>query len=115
MPDTNLLAELNDALEHGAAERCGVITADGQVIEIQNIHENPVVGFHMEPGAFIQAVEAGAIATWHTHPGRDPNLSQEDFEGFHAWPNLVHHIIGIRDGEPAVHSFRFEDGALVTA
>jgi len=112
---SNLLANFAEALEPGAAERCGVVMPDGEIVEIKNIHANPVEGFHMEPRAFLGYVENGAVATWHTHPGNDPNLSQEDYEGFHAWPNLVHHIVGIRDGEPAVHSFKFVDGVLVTA
>jgi proteasome lid subunit RPN8/RPN11 len=113
------LAEALDfdiALKFGAEERCGVIAADGSIMEVPNIHEEPVKGFHMEPTCFLVAVEAGAVATWHTHPGRDPNLSEEDMAGFRAWPQLEHHIIGIRDGEPTVHSFRvIDDGVVVTA
>lgn len=118
MPDikSNLLDFVEESdLAYGAPELCGVVLADGDIMQLPNIHEKPVEGFHIEPKAFLEQIEAGAIATWHTHPGRDPNLSHEDFEGFHAWPSLTHHIVGIRDGEPTVHSFRFEDGVLVTA
>lgn len=103
-------------LAPGQPELCGVILADGDIMQLPNIHEEPVKGFHMDPAAFLEQIEAGAVATWHTHPGRDPNLSEEDMGGFRQWPNLVHHIVGIRDGEPGVHSFRvIEDGVVVTA
>lgn len=113
------LAEAIDfdvALKFGAGERCGVILTNGDIVEIPNIHQEPVKGFHMEPVCFLAAVTDGAIGTWHTHPGRDPNLSEEDMKGFRAWPQLTHHIVGIRDGAPASHSFKvIEDGVVVTA
>lgn len=103
------------ASDFGTPERCGVIMADGELVEIENIHEAPANGFHMEPGSFLAAVELGAVATWHTHPGKDPNLSEEDMLGFMQWPDLIHHIIGVRDGEPTVHSFKAIGDILVTA
>lgn len=111
--NSTLLAELSDALELGTPERCGILTADGHLVEIPNIHADPVKGFHMEPVAFLACLEAGAVATWHTHPGKDPNLSEEDMRGFLQWPMLTHHIVGIRDGEPTVHSFGVKHGQLV--
>lgn len=107
-----LLSSLRDALELGAAERCGLVLADGTLAEVDNIHPEPARGFEMCPKAFLLVV-ADAVATWHTHPGKDPNLSQEDRNGFRQWPNLIHHIVGIRDGEPAVHSFKVVEGGIV--
>lgn len=104
-----------EELAYGQPELCGIVTADGDVAQLPNIHADPLRGFHIEPAAFLDALKAGAVATWHTHPGKDPNLSEEDMAGFRQWPQLVHHILGIRDGEPHVHSFRVVDGAVVTA
>lgn len=102
-----------DALELRQPEICGVVRADGTVIFIANVHPNPVEGFVMEPKAFLEEVEAGAIATWHTHPASDPNLSQEDMAGFLAWPKLKHFIIGIRDGEPHAAEYKVENGVVI--
>lgn len=110
---TKLLEEFPSALTYGDEERCGVITADGELLIIANIHRKPVEGFHMEPKSFLAAIEAGATATWHTHPGRDPNLSHEDMDGFRAWPRLTHHILGIRDGEITVETFNVTDDGIV--
>lgn len=113
---SKLLTEVSaeHALVAGAAERCGLIGADGEVIEVANVHAEPESGFHMEPICFLAAVNEGAVATWHTHPGQDPNLSEEDMVGFLAWPSLEHHILGIRDGKPAVHSFAVKNGRVVS-
>lgn len=95
---------------HGSVETCGIITAGGAVVELDNIHETPEQGFHIDPKPFLAAVKAGAVATWHTHPGHDPNLSEEDMAGFLQWPNLTHYIVGIREGVPTVQAFVIEEG-----
>lgn len=110
---SKLIAELSDALGPEDAERCGLVTADGELLEIKNIHSDPWRGFHMEPKALIEGVGAGAVATWHTHPAGDPNLSHEDLNGFRQWPQLVHFILGVRDGEPTVQSFQVVDDVVV--
>lgn len=118
MDDTTrsaLLKLVADQLEHGMPELCGVIMPDGDFVEVPNIHAEPALGFHMEPRTFLGLLGLGAVATWHTHPGKDPNLSDEDLVGFQQWPNLEHHIVGIRDGVPTVHSFKVDDGIVVTA
>lgn len=113
---TQLLAEFPQALDWAAEERCGVVRPDGTIWQIANIHRNPVKGFVMEPKSFLAEIEAGATETWHTHPGRDPNLSEEDLTGFRAWPSLTHHIIGVRDGEICMMTFKvIEDGIVVKA
>jgi proteasome lid subunit RPN8/RPN11 len=110
---SKLLERLSDALAPGLPERCGLVGARGGFHEVGNIHVDPVAGFHMEPSALIDAVEKGAVATWHTHPGKDPNLSDEDMAGFKQWPQLRHYIVGIRDGEPCVVCFMIEDGIVM--
>lgn len=111
-----LLSEFPHALDASGEERCGVVRRDGTIWQIANIHREPQRGFIMEPKSFLTEVEEGASATWHTHPGHDPALSEDDMEGFRAWPNLRHHIIGIRHGEVTVTSYTvLEDGVVVKA
>lgn len=113
---SQLLSEFPEALAPGAEERCGVVRPDGTIWQIANIHREPARGFIMEPKSFLAEVEAGALATWHTHPAGDPNLSEEDLNGFRAWPSLEHHIIGIRDGKPLILTFKvLDDGVVVNA
>lgn len=85
---------------------------DGAVIELTNVHSNPIQGFRMDPSDIVLHF-SDATATWHTHPGADPNLSEEDYAGFLQWPELIHHIAGLRDGEPTVCSYQVLDGVLV--
>lgn len=115
MTDTKskLLERLADALTPGLPERCGLIGPRGGVLEIKNIHEQPEAGFHMEPETFLAGIETGAVATWHTHPGKDPNLSEEDMNGFKQWPSLKHYIVGVRDGKPCVVCFAIVDGVVM--
>lgn len=115
MTDTKskLLEQLANELTPGLPERCGLIGSNGEVQEIANIHGQPDRGFHMEPVAFLEGLEKGAVATWHTHPGGDPNLSEEDMRGFQQWPHLKHYIVGIRDGQPCVACFAIEGGIVM--
>ena len=92
-------------------ERCGLII-DDEIVEITNIHEKPDNGFRMDPAEMLDTIER-ASATWHTHPVSDPILSESDYEGFCQWPNLVHHIVGVRDGEPTVETYKVTDGLVI--
>lgn len=103
-----------DDLRFGEPELCGLVLNDGTVIQLPNIHEEPVKGFHIDPQALLDHLEQ-AVGTWHTHPGRDPNLSEEDMAGFRQWPSLEHHIVGIRDGEHCVHTFKVLEGDVVVS
>lgn len=97
-----------------AVERCGLILRSGEVVELPNVAECPEVSFEMDPEALLPHVAADAVeATWHTHPDSDPILSGADYEGFLAWPDLVHHVIGRRDGKIVVASYRVEDGLVI--
>jgi proteasome lid subunit RPN8/RPN11 len=103
-----------DDLRLEEPELCGLVLTDGTVVQLSNIHPEPQNGFHMDPEQLLARLD-DAVATWHTHPGRDPNLSEEDMSGFRAWPSLTHHIVGIRDGEPTVHSFAVLDDDVVVS
>lgn len=107
------LVELYDATN--PQERCGVLTETGEIIEITNVHNEPEAGFRMDPSELIKALdgEDEVVATWHTHPDADPNLSQEDYAGFLQWPDLVHLIVGMRDGKVEVDIFKVEEGLVL--
>lgn len=95
-------------------ERCGLILKDGSIVEIDNIAEDPTNSYEMNPEQLLPYIEADTVAsTWHTHPSSDPVLSGADREGFLAWPDLGHCIIGRRDGGVAVARYRVEDGFVL--
>ena len=96
----------------GTPERCGIITHDDEVLELSNVAAEPSVGFRFDPWD-IATQFPFAKATWHTHPGTDPNLSEEDYAGFSQWPELLHGIVGLRKGEATTLWFGTEDGVLV--
>lgn len=94
-------------------ERCGFVTKWGRVIEVDNVSPSPTTQFKISPTDIIHWSKKGAVATWHTHPNSDPNLSGEDSACFHAWDDMVHYVIGVRDGLTLVLKYAFDDGVLV--
>lgn len=69
-------------------ERCGVILADGQIVERENLASDPANHFQFR----LEDLE-GAVATWHTHPKSTGNLSIDDYYFFKSWPSQTHFII----------------------
>ncbi|SKB62193.1 Mov34/MPN/PAD-1 family protein [Sphingopyxis flava] len=101
-------------LEGHTVERCGFIFRDGSIVEIDNVHSEPERGFRMDPKQILEHVDnPDLVGTWHTHPGGDPNLSQEDYAGFLSWPHLEHHIVGELRGTPTVESFVIDNGLVL--
>jgi proteasome lid subunit RPN8/RPN11 len=98
----------------GTPERCGIVTKNGEALELENVHDNPLLGFRIDPSEIVLHF-SDAIATWHTHPGADPNLSESDYAGFSNWPDLKHYIVGTRDGQPLVLCFEIQDGVVLQA
>lgn len=103
MPSLNSkLAELLT----GSRERVGFILPGDEIVEVENICEDPENGFDVA-GADLLKYAENAIASWHTHPGQSANLSVEDLNAFRCWPQLAHYIIGtdgvrryvVREGE----------------
>lgn len=95
-------------------ERCGLILRDGTIVEIENIHTEPQRGYRMNPEAVLPFITVNAVkGTWHTHPGSDPNLSQEDYAGFLQWPELTHIIVGEIGGEPVADVYVVDRGLVV--
>ncbi len=74
------------------AERCGVITAQGEILECENLAQAPGDAF-----LFREEDLEGAVATWHTHPQGSSNLSIADYYFFKSWPKLSHFIVSKDD------------------
>lgn len=106
MTDLTSLLTLSDI-----NERCGLIVND-EIVEVTNVHPDPTKGFRANPEELIKLAGI-ASAMWHTHPNADPAMSEEDYFGFSQWPNLVHHIVGVRDGNPAIESYTILDGLVI--
>lgn len=94
-------------------ERCGLILKNGDVIEVPNIATDPVNSYEMDPVEVLKYLDQ-VEATWHTHPTSNAVLSHEDRDGFVAWPDWGHVIIG-RDlkGEVVVAKYVVEDGLVI--
>jgi len=93
-------------------ERCGFILKDDTVVEITNVAKDKTLGYEMDPHEVLEYVD-DAVATWHTHPDTDPNLSGEDYSGFLSWPDMEHVIVGRRDGEVVVVRYRVQHGLVI--
>jgi proteasome lid subunit RPN8/RPN11 len=95
-------------------ERCGLVLKDGSVVELNNLAAEPGHSFEMDHEAALPYFKRDEVAmTWHTHPDSDPNLSGEDYSSFLSWPDLVHAIIGVRDGKTVVEKFQIENGLVL--
>ena len=95
----------NYYVENGP-ERVGFIIPQNEIIEVKNTSEKPYDGFIVAAEDIIHYTEErGAIATWHTHPNQDANLSGEDNKIFLNWPDLIHFIIG-NDG---VRAYKYDE------
>lgn len=112
MPDiqTQLAAKLRDGDDR---ERCGFVTRAGKVVEVPNIAQDPSQQFKMDPKTVLEHVRKGATATWHTHTTTDANLSGEDYACFLNWDDLLHYVIGRRNGTVRVKSYAVENGLVV--
>lgn len=105
------LAELFDP--EVEEELCGLITAEGAVIAVTNIHPEPTKGFRLDPVTMLDLMNTYEIAgTWHTHPYGDATFSQEDYAGFLNWPDLTHYVVGL-GGE--VRAYIVEDNLVLNA
>jgi proteasome lid subunit RPN8/RPN11 len=90
------------------AERCGLILTRGTIIEAPNIAADPEHSYEISPEIVLKYLPR-LKGTWHTHPGQDANLSEEDDTGFKNWPKLTHYIIG-SDG---VRAYTVNEAGLV--
>lgn len=88
-------------------ERCGLILKDGTIIETLNTHDEPLEGFRIDAAELLKHIDH-CVASWHTHPYRTSQLSQEDYQGFRQWPKLSHYIVG----EDGVRRYVVSKGAI---
>lgn len=85
--------ELRQYYSDDGPERAGFILNDNMIVECKNHCLNPNDGFEISGNDLIQ-YETSMIATWHTHPGGNADLSPADFIAFRNWPMLKHYVIG---------------------
>lgn len=74
-------------------ERGGYISASGEIVERMNESPSPEENYLMGCDT-LDEIEKSAVATFHTHPGKEPNLSKDDYNSFLNWEKLLHFIIG---------------------
>lgn len=92
----------------GDNERVGFVLSDGSIVEVKNICHDPKNGFEVS-GEDILKFHQDAVATWHTHPGAQSNLSVGDHDTYKMWPDLLHYIIG-KDG---ISTYKVVNGKVV--
>jgi proteasome lid subunit RPN8/RPN11 len=103
-------------------ECCGMIAMrDGAAVAIHeatNVAASPL-RFEVEGREIIRAQDAfeddgaemGAI--YHSHTRSEPYPSQTDVNFARGWPGVEWLIVGVRrNGEPAVRSYRIDDGVI---
>ena len=90
------------------AERCGFVLDNKKIIKLKNISPYPDLAFAFDPEEFNKYVDT-AMATWHTHTHKDPNLSFDDYQFFLSWPKLKHFIIS----SDAVWSYEVVNGSVI--
>lgn len=90
----------------------GFILPGNKIIEVPNISPSPVDSFMVRGQDVLDhAINGTAIATWHTHPKKDANLTIQDNEMFMNYPDLTHYIVGI-DG---IRVYKVVKGRVINA
>lgn len=82
-------------------ERFGLLLCDWDVVEFPNESETPSLGLRVDQKKVAPYLPR-AIATWHTHPQNNVNLSATDYAMFLTMPGLIHYIVT----ERRIRSFR---------
>jgi proteasome lid subunit RPN8/RPN11 len=92
-------------------ERVGFVLGNGKVVEVKNISADPERSFMIQTSDIEKYLikQPKLKATWHTHPGKNSNLSVSDYVGFQNYPDVAHYIIG-SDG---IRKYVVEDGAVL--
>ena len=96
-------------------ERIGFIIRKGKslsVVETTNISPEPNDNFIFNPKDlqdYVFSDTYDTIATWHTHPNSDANLSANDYVGFKNYPELKHIIVA----EDEIRIYEVVDGTII--
>ncbi len=97
-------------IEVEAEEKVGIVTLDGEIVQLVNISLEPTKGFIISGGDILEWFISGkAKASWHTHNSNSANLSSDDYLGFSNWPNMDHYIVS----KKSVHRYYTVDGAIL--
>lgn len=89
-----LLEQLRKICEKSEDECGGYITKDLTVCEVKNIHPQKDNNFMFSCEDLEKLEDEDVIATFHTHPKKNSNLSKEDYDAFVNWEKLLHFIVG---------------------
>jgi proteasome lid subunit RPN8/RPN11 len=101
-------------LPNDEKERCGLLLTDDSVVELENLANDPVLGYIMDPLQVLPYLTEGRIkGTWHTHPNGSATLSGEDLKGFAGWPQFLHYVIGRKGEGVEVRCYRVIGRAVV--
>lgn len=105
----SLFQQLQSRYSEEGPERVGFIKGQ-EIVEVYNISSDPSNTFIILGEDIINhALDPETKASWHTHPGRSPNLSVTDYESFLNFPDLLHCIVG----KDEIRVYRVEDGAVI--
>lgn len=85
------MKKLSD-LWNDKAERCGFILKSGEIVEVDNIAEDPKNEFEVSESDFEKYYE-DTVASWHSHTDDFSNLSLSDYYTFLALPEWDHWIV----------------------
>lgn len=87
----DLMVDLQQRWERGP-ERCGVVLASGEIVELTNQSDQPSLSFSVSD-AELEPYLDQVVASWHTHPQTSGNLSVSDYRTFQNYPQWHHYII----------------------
>ncbi len=102
-------------------ECCGIVAArDGEASAVhptENVAHSPY-RFEVDGATLLRVLdelerggeELAAVYHSHTRSAAYPSQTDVNFSG--GWPGLEWLIVGLRDAEPEVRSFRIEDGVV---
>lgn len=73
-------------------ERCGFILKSGEVVEVENIAEDPKNEFEVSEEDF-EKYYPDTVASWHSHTDDFANLSLSDYYTFLNLPEWQHWVV----------------------
>lgn len=91
---SRVLEQLHRICNESEDEKGGYITKDLVIHEVDNIHPKKNNNFMFSCEDLEKLDRDDVIATFHTHPQKNSNLSKEDYDAFVNWEKLLHFIVG---------------------